>query len=702
MIFDTLQYVDGNGVAQEVALPLSNLATVAGAVSLKLNPKSHAPGECIITWAQPPETGIAIPFRSPCIVRTGRQSGDGSQNSFSGGTIIFQGRRWDNEGSASKSQVATTITLLDAWKELEKITFQIAWQEITGGTISAPTYSNFLWPDIVLMQPAPGRVYAPAPAGAQFITTWQQIQDIITFVQTFLTGANAVQLALGPLGFAPLYCNWYPVRSQSCGDCLKFVLRAHPGVFTEMDYTTTPPTLNFRNAGTVSPITLPYKSKLADGTLHMASEIQSLEELKPDAVRLFYRITGEFNGQQVGTFGTDIYPNGAPNSPLCLDYSIDVTGASVTETIKNFVSNNFNPTDLTLWRTKVPGLKQIAQGGQIPNDGSAGALTFVSTAPYDSVSNPKGFQVIDDIGNPIDFADTFLYWTDQSVYSWFNLSGPAAQAVKATVKAFFSYNKTSTIGGTAVTDTMKEHEHHLRVVLTNAPTNQYFIKTTQPGEAIPTGLAQALWTELQTLQWKLRHEIIQAAPDTVTVPTLIKPGKHAINLSGGDPTWATMNAMPQNVSIQLFRTADGRLVAHHNIQTGPVNHLEPGYLIQLANLFWNRNRSGVRSDQRLSGAASSNQVDLTGTDSKENSTAAAPVPTVQNLVATDNTGAITGLIIHSAPIIATTLAATTPAPVTGFSATDLKTMQPREIKVCDDNGNPYFMMVMATGGYTKS
>ncbi len=701
MIFDTLQYTDAGNNVQEIALSLSNIAGGA-ATSLKLNPKSHAPGECIITWAQPPETGIAIPFRSPCVVRVGRISATGSAGSFSGGIILFQGRRWDNEGSASKSQVSTSITILDAWKELEKITFQIAWQEITGGTIVAPTFTPFLWPDVVLMQPVPNKVYNPAPLGGVFISTWQQIQEIIAFVQTFLTGKNAVAIQLGPLAFAPLYCNFYPVRSQSCGDCLKFVLRAHPGVFTEMDYTTTPPTLNFRNVTTVTPVTLPYKSQLADGTIHLASDVQSLDELKPDAVRLYYRITGEFNGQQVGSFGTDIYPNGAPNSPLCLDYSIDVTGASVTETIKNFTSNNFSPTDLTLWRTKVPGLKQVAQGGQIPNDGGAGALQFVSAAPYNAATNPKGFQVIDDNGNPIDFTNTFIYWTDQSVYSWFNLNGPAAQAVKATVKAFFTYNKTSTIGGTTVTDTMKEHEHHMRVVLTNAPTNQYWIKTTQPGEAIPTGLAQAIWTELQPLQWKLRHEIIQAGADAASIPTLIKPGKHAINLSGGDPAWLAMNAMPQNVSIQLFRTADGRLVAHHSIQTGPVNHLEPGYLIQLANLFWNRNRSGVKSDQRLSGAAAASQVDLTGTDAKENSTAAAPVPTVQNLVSVDNSGNINGQIVHSAPIIATTLAATTAAPVTGFSSADLKTMQPREIKVCDDNGNPYFMMVMATGGYTKS
>ena len=122
MLFDTLQYTDAGGNLQEIALTLANVATVAGAVTVKFTPRSHAPSEFEITWAQPPENGLMIPFRSYCIIYTGRTSTAGAQNSFSGGTILFQGRRWDNEGSASKDRVSTSITILDAWKDLEKIT----------------------------------------------------------------------------------------------------------------------------------------------------------------------------------------------------------------------------------------------------------------------------------------------------------------------------------------------------------------------------------------------------------------------------------------------------------------------------------------------------------------------------------------------------------------------------------------------------
>ena len=706
MTYDTLQYTDAGGNIQEVAVALSNPAFAGppGVVSLKITPRSHAAGECVINWALPPENGIAIPFKSRCIVWFNRTSANGAPNSFAGGSPAFQGRRWDNEGSASKSSVNNSITILDAWKELEKITFQITWLYTSGGTLADPTFSDFNWPDVVLFQPAPNHApYNPLPINGQYITTWQQIQDTIAYVLGFMTGPDAVQLQLGALEFTPTYCQWYPVRSQKCAEVLKFCLRPHPGVFTEIDYTTTPPTLHFRNVTTLTPVTLPYKSTLPDGTVHLASEIQSLDELVPDAVRIYYRINGTFNGQQTSDFGTDIYPDGAPNSLLCLDYSIDLTGSAVTETKKNFASYAFNPVSVPLWEKMLPSLRSEKFQGQIPNGGSVGALQFVSTNPYDAVSNPLGFQVTQTVNGvevPVDYTGTYIYYTDQAVYPWFDVPG-GPQVVKATVRAFFGYTKTTLVNGTPVKEVVQIHEHHFRITLTNVPTNQYFIKQTLAGEAVITGLAQSVWTELQPLQWKMRHEIIQPAADGTSLPTIIKPGKHCINLSGGSVLWNTMNAVPQEVSIQFYRTANGRLIAHHQIRTGPVDHLEPQYLTQLANMFWNRGRFGINPNQRLTGSTAGSQVDLSATDSKENSTDATPIPSISNVISLNGSGNINGQIIHDSTAIPAILGATTPTPVSGSSTQDIQTMKPRELQVCDVNGTPFFIIVHATGGYTK-
>jgi hypothetical protein len=89
-----------------------------------------------------------------------------------------------------------------------------------------------------------------------------------------------------------------------------------------------------------------------------------------------------------------------------------------------------------------------------------------------------------------------------------------------------------------------------------------------------------------------------------------------------------MNAVPENVSIELFRVLvnknDGtgtewRLAAQTTINCGQVNHLEPGYLVQLTNLFCNRNRAGIDAYQRLTGGGSSTQTDLSNEAARENS-----------------------------------------------------------------------------------
>jgi hypothetical protein len=630
MVYDTLQYVDGGGVTQEIALRAANLSSNGGALRLLFNPQSHGPDTFIISWAQPPETGIAIPFKSRCIVRLGRTSADGLANSFSGGTIVFQGRRTDNSGHASGSQVATQITLSDFWWDLQHITYAIPWNYVSGGSIESPTYSTYLFTDVVLFQAAPGTTYSPGKVNGS-ITTWQQMQACIDYARNYATGDDAVQVQLAQSGtlagnvwtggttpeFSPCYVNWYPIRSSKIAECLLMALRPHPGVFKETDHSTTPPTLHFRNRGSMTALTLPYKSTLADGTVHLATEIQPLNELVPDAVRIWYKINGTFNDQPVITFANDCYPTSA-NSLLCLDFSVDITGASTAETVYNFTSTAFDPTSLDLWRQKVPPLRQQTDGGQVPDDGNPGALALLDTTINGGGTHPDGIQVVDESGATLNLS-TYQYYTDADVFSWMETGGASALVSPANITAFFSYYKNT--GGTLnLTPKVGRHSHSMRLKLTNAPSGRYVLKQVlNYGESIPANLAQNIYTELSVLQWKLRHQILQEAADETSLPTIIKPGKHKINLSGGDAAWETMNAVPESVSIELMRSAEGKLVAVHQISCGPVQPLEPSYLLQLYNLFWNRNRSGIDAYQRLNGSTSSTQVDLSNSPARENS-----------------------------------------------------------------------------------
>lgn len=657
MIFDTLEYTDALGATQEIALRLANISTNGGALRLIFTPASHAADTFQIIWPEPPETGLIIPFKSRCKIRFSRSSADGSTNSFSGGTIIFQGRRTDNSGSASGSQVSTQITLSDFWWDLEHIAYAIPWNYISGGTLESPTYSTYLFTDVVMFQAAPGTTYSPAAVNGT-ITTWQQIQAIINYAQNYATGEDAVLVQLAQSGtltgsvwsggttpeFQPTYFNWYPVRAAKCSECLNICLRPHPAVFKETDHSTTPPTFHLRNHGSMTAITLPYKSTLADGTIHLASDIQPLNELVPDTVRIWYKINGTFNDQPIVTFASDCYPSSA-NSLMCLDFSIDITGASTAETIYNFTSNAFDPTQLALWRKKVPPLKQISEGGQIPNDGDPGALALLDTTINGGGTHPDGLQVLDASGASIDLG-TYQYYSDDAIFSWMKPGGSSVLAKAATVEGAFSYFK-KTGGVLNVIPKVGRHTHSMRLNLTNAPSGTYILKQTlNYGESIPLNLAQYIYTELATLQWKLRHEILQEASDTTTIPTLIKPGKHKINLSGGDASWTAMNAIPQEVTIEFMRTAEGKLVAHHHINCGPVNHLEPSYLVQLHNLFWDRDRHNIDAYQRLTGGASSTQVDLSNAASLENSVPGTPDFQKHILFAPDAADATRSIVVQ--------------------------------------------------------
>ena len=688
MIFDTLQYTDAGGSQQEIALALANVAGVPASNKTIFTPRSHAPSEFEISWAQPPETGIAIPFKSQCIVWIGRTSTAGASNTFSGGTMLFQGRRWDNEGSTSASGNFTRIVLFDALKDLEKIALAFPWNYIASGTLAAPVYGQFNYVDVPLFQAWPTTRYSPpavisitSDAVLGSISTWQQIQEIIYYATHFASGADAVQLQLAGMGtftpdvqsgvtlisgawtagtpeFTPTYCNIYTVRAEKCLRALLYCLRPHPAVFTEMDFSTSPPTLHFRDRSAMTAITLPYKFTDGNGVAHLASDIKSLDELQPDNVRIYYKINSTINEQPCVSFTSDCYPN-ATNKLLSLDYSVDITGDSQTETIYNFTSFAFSPASLALWRMKTNSLKQIAEGGQIPNDGDDGALALLDTTINGSLSmHPDGLQVRDETGVAIDLS-VFQYYTDMDVFAWMQMAdgSGAARLAAANVTGFFSYHK-KTGAALKLTPKVPRHSHSMRLKLTNAPSGRYILKqTVAGGEVRPANLAQTIYNELSVLQWKLRHKIIQTAASATALPTLIKPGKHKINLSGGNAAWTTMNAVPENVSIELFRVwvnkndgsgNDCRLAAKHSINCGPVNHLEPGYLVQLANMFINRLRAKIDPQQRLTGGTASNKVDLTGEAARENSVPANAEFSEHFVYGDDVDGSHTNLISHDA------------------------------------------------------
>lgn len=559
----------------------------------------------------PPERTPVIPVETPCSLYTGRVYADGG---WSGGTILFQGRRTDNVGEASGEAAGTELTLEDAWYDLRWLTLQATWQTITGGTVGSPTYGTVAWPDCVLFQATPGVSYSPAPVNAH-ITTGQALREILNYAISC-----GVNLQVGQIDPA-LYVPFYPVRSVRCAEAIKHCLRPHPDCTTEIDYTTTPPTFHVRQRSHLTALTLPYAGMAAPASgvvqTHLTSEVRPRPDLVASRVGIYIKETSVIAGQTVVSVGSDIYP--ATSSGLrSLDASVDITGPRTTQVTARLTSTVFDPTNLAWWALKVPAL---AQPETVP-----GSLALLNTAINDG--SKDGITVVDETGAPVDLA-TYAYVLEDhgTAHAWMRLSGGGAVWVtKAIVTGHFTYQRRKNVGTAASPvwvsiRTANDHPHPVRIKLTNSPSAVYTLnQLLSTGEVYPAGLAQQLYNSLATLQYEFEHTILEQ-PFT----TIIKPGKHGLNIAGGASEWTTMNAMVQEVVIHFINSpATGLTSARTQVRCGPVAHLEAGQLVQLFNMFQNRDLSRINPNERASGVPNGGaNAGMPDDTAKENTTHAA-------------------------------------------------------------------------------
>jgi len=599
----------------------------------------------------PPHVAPAIPFESRI------QIIDPS------GTIQFQGFRTDRTGTADPHKASSSYQFDDEWYFLDHCAYQQQWVRST---------SNVPFPNVVLFQPNPGQTYSPAPV-AGLINTGQQIKDILSWAISM--GAN---LQVGQITPA-LYQAWYPIQNVKCGDALRHCLRLHPDCFTEIDYTTTPPTFNVRQRSTstgaayLTPVTLPYAYTDSNGRRHTATEMQPRPELQPSRVALFYRVISSnyllstpvdiypssnlsvqgpvIEGQSVGgasapytaggtpvkgtamtgITGTGVMtiPVGAPGGLRALDFAIDLQGPKMTMSTASITSAVFNATDLSWWQRKIPSLTV-----GIPATGT-GALQLLSSAI--NSGGAMDITVKDDTGAPIDLSVySWELLPQSSPMAWMKSSTGAALAViEATVTAHFTYTKQKTIGtGTLNTSAPNDHVHHVRVKLCNsASITSTFSQYITTGEAAPANLAQNIYNSLATLQYSFSHTMVEKPFNG-----WLKPGKHAINLGGTEAAaaWTTMNATLQQSEYKMHLDGGGNTFDNFTVKCGPVEHLEPGQLIQLFNVFANRDLTKIDTNERLSGSPSpGNNVVFPDDTAQENSVPAVPDHALQVFSAPD-------------------------------------------------------------------
>jgi len=345
---------------------------------------------------------------------------------------------------------------------------------------------------------------------------------------------------------------------------------------------------------------------------------------------------GGINGSGTATIAV-----GAPGGLRALDFALDLAGPKFTTTDAAITTSAFDPTNLAWWKQKVPSLSV-----GIPSSGP-GSLSLLSTTI--NGGGATNITVLDGNNNPVSLA-TYAYelLPQSSPMAWMTASGGGAlQVIECTVSAHFTYTKQKAVGsGTLNISTPNDHVHHVRVKLCNsASISQAFTQELNTGEGMPPNLAQSVYTSLATLQYSFSHTMVERPFNG-----WLKPGKHAVNLTGPEAAaaWAGMQATIQQTEYKMHLDGAGNTFDNFTVKCGPVEHLEPGQLVQLFNVFANRDLGKIDPNERLTGQAGTGaSVAMSDDAAKENSVTGTPDQGLQVFTAPDSANSgVTVAITH--------------------------------------------------------
>jgi hypothetical protein len=693
----TITYDNGSGPVEQ--------STAAWGLNARpvIKTRDRSPTEISFRMAgAAPEGSIPFPFKARVIIKQNRTFSAGS---WTGSGYVFTGYQTTQPADVDGKSQGITLVFKDAIWLMQNTTFQQLWT--VASTPGSPDYVSrcVLFMDINSWTP---NVYQSVQ--------WQ-LQQIISYA-----ASCGISIAAGTIDYSGWFLNYYHCRAISCWEAVLKCLEPIPDAKVWVDGSTSTPTLNVRTRANIAamstpsgtapgPITLPYKGVDATGRCHFSTHsFTPRYDLIPPQVVLQYQINNTYNGKPAPIWTNDVYPATVGGSsigqmPFAMVCPIDLTGASVTSETGTLDCEPLACVGGTHAQKRVWWSSK--RGGEQDKLADFRVRFGANTIP--------DATVVDDSGNPIDLSQYPNRIVQGTYHAWMKSGTTQINAIRAHIKVTAQFAEYDVVGSTpAETDTngniirkANTHELHCHVTLTNAPAGVTpFVGTnlTALAETPVANLAQNIYNSRAVLDYDGSHEIIDpgipnGAGATPPLQQLIGHW-NVLNFSGAGvpPAWTTANMTISGTEINL-------MTHHIRIDVGPSKHLQPQDWNSMLQFFRYR-RLYVASSVRATGyGGSNNNVDMALNTPDANTVPGQAVDSqlshIDYATPGDPTSAVKGHINHDANLITTTLAATTPTPVTGVSATDIRTMQPREVKLCDDSGNTFYAIVHCTGGYTK-
>ncbi len=703
----------------------------------------------------------AFPFEAPVIVRTGRVSDTGTDNSFSGGTIKFTGKRISMDAAASGGAQGVTYEFLGPWYDLANTHYLQTFQgvaalpyapgEVVLNTSTANTLSALLFISIgdqiqailqwLLDQYAAQGMAAPFQYIGRDLNTGK---IDLSFSGTTTPGENSDKAGNAYLFHlnaastidAALFAQFLPsyiAKPMMCSQALQKMLELSPRTNICFDYSTNPPTLYVRSVDNFTPASLP----LFNGVDHKSLNIRRRDDLIARAVVITYRIANTVNGKQTVDYAVDKWgphgfnSNGDPSAGLrVLSETIDLQGYNITTTTAQMdceplaCIGGTNTNKRAWWASRRGGEQAKFADSRLRFQDSSFAettipdatITYATTSGTDSLGNPRL------TGALLSAADVALF-THRIVrgthHSWMTTGGNPVQSLKVRVSVRSEH---------AVYDVVATGD-----TLNQSPSNEHASNVATNGRRQGKVNTEETHCEIELTNASNAGD---GSPFTATTIASATPGEIYVVGNGGiaqylfnsllraqyDGEYARVEAEFAN-SVGLINAINftgGRpewttmnaqpqsIVENFGtretfVQIGVASHLSAGQLSSLLNMWAFRRpwyNPAVRADNSV---ANGGQVAMPQTAGGANATVGlinhSEIVTTDYASANDPASDVNAQIKVNAQKVTEILQATTPTPID--AAIPPKIVEPKEITFCDESGAVVHAVVLAGGFYTK-
>ena len=520
------------------------------------------------------------------------------------GAKIFQGvlTQPRARGEASSEEIEYQVS--DLWWLLERCIYQQNW------------YNRGLYPRVILnLKQSDSWAPSQISCGAQIIAA-------LTYAIS--CGVN-LQVGVIEAGPTP------PIEERvsiTVAEVIKGQLRWMPDHVFQVDYSTTPVTVNVVRRGAGGPVNFSVGNPPLEGI----PELTPLPELLVPQVVIYYEQKNtDSDGKQV----TQITPDTAPAG------STGTVDGSIIQCIELAGSNAiFQKNSITT--ASVPWGAAAESGSTDVNK------WFISHDPRLAKIKPEHIEVVQNsFWNDLPAGQKDQNGNDLTGFTLDNLNStaprellPGSQVARWQAKPAPSSGPGSTTPGdgyihalkvdfavslsflftaTGVTNDEKaaaqeifgkdnNYDISFSIVCTNALTQEYTKLTSYaPGETVPAGIAASLHAALSVLHWRgnfALHE--QECGGLVSLAGVI-------NIGGGNAAWAAMNAMVQQVVEDYDR-------GKTKITCGPPDHLSPQDIVELLRQTRAHQVSTRASEQSTGHSGQAPTVDQTAIPGQTNTT----------------------------------------------------------------------------------